>query len=186
MAMDRLAALSPEKWAALADNPALYPFPSDARFACETQVSAPLEAVWDFFRRPRNLRELMPAAFGLNVVAGDAETVRAGDNVTYALHVFGVPQRWEAYFPHIWETERGAGFIDIRTGGVFRRWCHIHGFERLPGGGTRILDELRWCLPFMKPVAFAGDFVVERQMRALFRYRAVRLDALFGIVRSST
>ena len=187
MSLDKLASLTPERWARLAENPAEYPFASDPRFACETQVRAPLEEVWAFFRQPRNVRELSPTGLGMNVVEGNGDgPVRAGENVTYALKVFGVPQLWHAYFPWTWETDQRAGFIDIRTGGVFRRWCHFHSFARLAGGGTRLVDELRWSLPFVRPVAFAGNLVVEQQVRAMFRYRTRRLDELFGLVRSSS
>ena len=185
--MDKLASLSPEKWKGIAQNAAAYPFSADAGFSSECHVKAPLSEVFAFFSRPRNVRELTPESFDMSVASGDADTpVEAGRNVFYRTRTFGLKGEWHAYFPYVWNDSGSCGFIDIRTDGVMRRWCHVHRFEALPAGGTRILDDLRWRLSVVTPLSFFGDLVVEQQMRSLFRYRESRLDALFGLTRGST
>ena len=186
--MDKLAALSPEKWKKIAQTPSTYPFPSDPGFASECQVKAPLAEVFAFFSCPKNVRELTPPAFDMSVLKGDGDTpVEAGRNVFYRTNTFGVRGEWHAYFPHVWTSlaEGHCGFIDIRTEGIFRRWCHVHRFESMPSGGTRILDDLRWAIALPPPLAWPGNIVVEQQMRSLFRYRERSLGELFGLLRGS-
>jgi ligand-binding SRPBCC domain-containing protein len=185
--MDKLATLSPEKWKRIAENPATYPFAGDAGFSTECQVKAPLDEVAAFFSKPANVRELTPPRFDMSVLEGDGDSaVEAGRNVFYRTRTFGVPGVWQAYFPHVWNDPGSRGFIDIRTGGVFSRWCHVHRFESLPSGGTRVLDDLRWRLALLRPIGWVGELVVEQQVRMLFRYREKRLDELFGLTRGTT
>lgn len=187
--MDKLAALSPEKWKKIAQTPSTYPFPRDAGFSSECQVQAPLAEVFEFFSRPKNVKELTPPSFDMSVLQGDGDTpVEPGRNVFYRTNTFGFRGEWHAYFPHVWNSigEGSCGFIDIRTEGIFRRWCHVHRFEAMPSGGTRILDDLRWAIALPAPLTWAGDVVVEQQMRALFRYREGRLAERFGMLRGSS
>jgi ligand-binding SRPBCC domain-containing protein len=170
-------------WARMARNTSLYPFPSDGFYLHETMVKASLEKVWAFFSYPKNVKELTPISYQMEILEGDREAkVTSGASVVYRTNVLGVPQRWPAYFPYVWEEPNTAGFVDIRCQGLFRRWCHIHTFERR-AEGTRIIDEIRWELAFPTPTKLLTKPVVLSQIRQLFAYREKRMDQLFTLAR---
>lgn len=67
----------------------------------------------------------------------------------------------------------GASFEDVMVEGPLRAWRHRHTFSDLPGGGTRIVDEVEYELPRGVPGALAGT--VEARLRAMFGYRERQL-----------
>lgn len=64
-------------------------------------------------------------------------------------------------------------FEDVMVSGPLRSWVHRHVFTDLPGGGTRIEDEVTYELPLGLPDVLAR--LVEPQLRGMFAYRERQL-----------
>ena len=82
------------------------------RLNATQHIARPIDEVFDFFSRPRNLHRLTPSAMGFEYLTDDGE-MRAGLEIAYRIRpLFGVPVRWltritEFYPPH--------GFRDIQV-----------------------------------------------------------------------
>lgn len=91
----------------------------------------------------------------------------------YRLHVLQPP----IPFPMPWDTiitehMPPGRFVDIQgADGPFAYWRHEHGFEALPDGRTRIRDTVTYAPPLGLLGWIADRLFIERQLRAMFRYR---------------
>lgn len=79
----------------------------------------------------------------------------AGDTVTWKAHHFGVT--WRAT-SRITAYDRPRTFTDEMESGPFRHWHHVHTFEPLPDGGTRMVDHVDYAPPV--PVPFLHGYMV--------------------------
>ncbi len=137
-------------------------------FACE--LNAPQERVWAFHNTVETLFKLTPPEFHARL-EGRPEPMRAG--VVYRIRVkqFGlVPIRMVS---EIVEYTPPTGFVDVQAphGGPFKSWTHRHHFEALPGGRTRLTDQVRYELPLGPLGALADRLFVRRSLERMFRYR---------------
>lgn len=77
-----------------------------------------------------------------------------GDTVTWRARHFGITWRMTS---RITAYERPAGFTDEMQRGPFRHWRHVHRFEPLPDGRTRMVDEVDYAPPV--PVPFLHGYL---------------------------
>ena len=82
-----------------------------------------------------------------------------------------IPVSWrsriEAYDPP-------HSFVDVQLRGPYRRWDHRHTF-RAVDGGTQVIDEVEYELPFGPLGDLVHRLVVRNQLRHIFDYRAAVL-----------
>ena len=143
----------------------------------EQWVPRPLEEVFDFFSRPQNLQELTPAWLHFRILGvKPAGSMGKGTLIRYAL-------RWRV-FPIFWTTEilewlPPHRFVDIQLSGPYRLWHHQHSFIR-EEGGTRIVDEVHYLLPFGPLGRIIHRLKVRNDVEHIFRFRAQAIRARFG------
>jgi len=141
------------------------------------ELDAAIEAVWRFIATPRNLNRITPPDLHFQIVSDVPETMYEGLLIEYQLTipVFGRRQ-WVSEIKHIRE---GEGFVDEQRAGPYRFWYHEHRLRRLDDDRTSMTDRVTYALPF----GVAGDLVhrwiVLRQLRRIFDYRATRLADVF-------
>lgn len=136
----------------------------------------PRSEVFPFFADPANLQRLTPPWLHFEVLTPEPLPRGEGAVFAYRLRVRGLPIRWrtliEAY-------EDGSKFVDRQIAGPYALWHHTHRFEDLPGGGTRITDQVRYKVGW----GFIGRIVtalwVRRDIERIFAYRKQVLAELF-------
>ena len=74
--------------------------------------------------------------------------------------------------------EEGHSFVDEQRVGPYKLWLHTHRLEEVEGG-TRMIDEIRYQMPF-GPLGQIAHFVfVRRTLMKFSDYRREKLEELF-------
>ena len=136
----------------------------------------PRSEVFPFFADPANLQRLTPPWLHFEVLTPEPLPRGEGAVFAYRLKVRGLPIRWRTL---IEVYEDGSKFVDRQIAGPYALWHHTHRFEDLPGGGTRITDQVRYKVGW----GFIGRIVtalwVRRDIERIFAYRKQVLAELF-------
>ena len=137
------------------------------------RLPRPRPEVFAFFADAGNLEALTPPFLRFHIETPRPIEMRAGALIEYRLRVHGLPIRWTSEIT-VWEPP--GRFVDEQLRGPYRLWHHEHTFEDAPGG-TFVNDRVRYRPPFGR---LAHWLVIERDVRAIFRYRSESLLRLFG------
>lgn len=137
-----------------------------------------LDAAWDFFSDPSNLRRITPPQMGFTVTSEPHQgRIYAGQIIEYRLKpVLGIPVYW---MTEITRVEPGRMFIDEQRFGPYSFWHHQHHFEQ-QGNGTLMTDIVHYRIPLGWLGDVANSLFVQRQLEGLFRFRTTAVDTLFG------
>jgi ligand-binding SRPBCC domain-containing protein len=137
----------------------------------DTLVHAPLEEAFGFFSNPSNLELLTPPWLRFSIQSALPIVMRAGAEIEYRIHLYGVPIRWASVID-VWEP--GACFVDRQVIGPYVWWRHEHRFERA-GEATRVVDEVAYV---PRVASLTGRFV-RRDVERIFDYRQDALRRMF-------
>jgi ligand-binding SRPBCC domain-containing protein len=151
-----------------------------ADFILESRVwlGRPRPEVFAFFADPAHLGALTPPSLGFRMVNAPA-TLAAGAVLDFRIAWLGVPLAWRSY---IREYDPPFRFVDVQVRGPYARWEHRHRFLE-DEGATLVEDRVTYRLPLGPLGVLAHRLLVGRQLRALWDYRARRLDELMGPLR---
>lgn len=141
-----------------------------------TEVGADLAAVHSAFTRTL-LEKLNPPFPSAKLLRYDGE--QPGDEVWIELHFILFKQVWKSVIAEQHQTEQAIYFVDkgVQLPFFLSSWQHKHLLESLPGGGTLVVDELRFTTPFWLPAflakpLFAGLMLYRRPIyKRVFRKR---------------
>jgi ligand-binding SRPBCC domain-containing protein len=145
------------------------------RFDHATEFPFAVERLRELHRRPDALALLTPPALHLDVVNGD-RVAAEGSVVEFRVGPPFLRCRWAALETGL---ERDCGFVDVAVAGPFPFWEHVHEFESLGRGRSRLRDVIWYTLPRPLPRWF-GALVVNRVLRQLFAWRHARTFALLS------
>jgi ligand-binding SRPBCC domain-containing protein len=137
------------------------------RLRREQLVMRPVNEVFAFFSRPRNLELITPPWLRFEVLTPDPIEMAPGALIDYRLWLHGVPLRWTSRIEE-WETDRR--FVDCQLRGPYRLWHHRHDFAAHPAG-TLVRDDVRYALPFGPLGQLSHALVVRRDLRHIFDHR---------------
>ena len=142
----------------------------------EQRLTRPPEQVFAFFSDPTNLEKITPTFLRFRVLGVTTPEIGTGTLIDYALRLHGIPLRWqsriEAWAPH-------QMFVDAQTRGPYRLWQHTHEFEAVDGG-TVMRDRVRYQLPFGAFGDLFGNWLVQRDLQAIFDIRRTRIQQLLA------
>jgi ligand-binding SRPBCC domain-containing protein len=139
-------------------------------------VACPLEQVFDFFSRARNLELLTPPWLRFEVLTPEPVQMGVGALIDYRLRLHHAPLRWQSRI-EAWESNRL--FVDRQLKGPYRLWHHRHEFEDL-GGATLVRDHVRYALPLGPLGTLARRLLVARDLERIFEYRRQAVGRLLG------
>lgn len=145
-------------------------------------IPRPVDEVFDFFSRPRNLHRLTPGAMGFRYLTDD-DPMRAGLEIGYRIRpLFGIPIDW---LTRITKFDPPHGFRDVQLRGPYRRWDHVHRFESVDGG-TLVHDDVSYEVPG-GPVGVAlHHFVIRNELAWIFLYRSWAIRAALADAGAAT
>src|ERR687885_2931201 len=104
----------------------------------EQRLPGPPEAVFPFFADARNPEGITPPLLRFRLLTPDPISMGVGTFLQYALHLHGVPVRWDTL---IQEWEPPVRFVDVQVRGPYRLWPHAPSLGPLDrGGGPPIRD----------------------------------------------
>ncbi len=140
-------------------------------------VPAPRGAVFPFFEDPSNLEALTPPWLSFRILTPAPLPRGEGAIYEYQLKVHGLPLRWRTL---IEAFEPGRRFVDRQVAGPYALWHHTHRFEDLPGGGTRLVDQVRYRVGWGILGRIVHRLWVRRDLERVFAYRRQAIAARFG------
>jgi ligand-binding SRPBCC domain-containing protein len=135
------------------------------------------EDVFPFFSDAFNLEQITPPWLRFRVLTPGPMAVGEGTLIDYRLALHGVPLWWNTRITG-WDPPHR--FSDEQISGPYRVWKHLHTFERLDGGRTLARDRVEYRIRGGRALqALAQRVLVERDLRAIFAYRRLRLAEIF-------
>ena len=102
------------------------------------QVQASLEAVAEFHRDSRALKQLTPPP--LFISFNNVESLAEGSVADFIMWLGPLPIHWVATHS---EVDPMQGFTDSQTIGPFDVWVHRHSFESVNDNTTYVIDQVR-------------------------------------------
>ncbi len=142
----------------------------------EQWIPRPIEEVFGFFADARNLEEITPPWLGFRILDMDSDPISAGTEIRYRLRLHGIPIHWRTEIRH-WDAPYR--FVDVQRSGPYKLWHHTHRFEAHEGR-TKMIDVVRYRLPFGVLGRLVHALKVRGDVRRIFDYRRQRIHELFA------
>lgn len=141
----------------------------------EQFVAKPLEEVFAFFERPENLARITPESLGFVILTPLPIEMKIGTLIDYTIRVMGLRIRWRTL---ISDYDPPHSFVDEQLRGPYSYWHHTHSFTAVEGG-TKIVDDVRYALPFGILGRIAHSLLVRRDLEKIFEHREKIIAHLF-------
>jgi ligand-binding SRPBCC domain-containing protein len=136
-----------------------------------------LEACWNFFSSPANLRTLTPDYLNFKITSLESEIMYAGQIIVYDIHpILNLPIEWVTEISHV---EKPYYFIDEQRFGPYKFWHHEHHFKPIVSG-IEMMDIIYYQLPFGILGQALHAIKIKRDLENIFAYRRAKLEKLFG------
>lgn len=142
------------------------------------KIPISLDAAWDFFSNPANLKEITPDNLGFKIVSQHhGDKMYAGQIIEYTVSpVLGIPMYWMTEITHVDDKKY---FVDEQRFGPYRMWHHQHHFKAVEGG-VEMTDMVHYKLPFWFLGDIAHALLVKKQLKNIFDYRYKIVAQKFG------
>lgn len=141
----------------------------------EQWIPRPIHEVFAFFADAHNLEEITPPWLGFRILSTTPAVISEGAEIRYRLSLHGLPIRWRTEIRH-WDAPNR--FVDIQRSGPYRLWHHTHRFED-HCDRTKMIDVVRYVLPFGILGRIVHAMKVRGDVRRIFDYRQRRIAELF-------
>lgn len=132
--------------------------------------------VFPFFADARNLEAITPPLLRFGLRTPGPIAMGTGTFLQYRLRLRGVPVQWRTLIQD-WEPPHR--FVDVQVRGPYALWHHTHTFAAVPEG-TLMTDTVRYAIGFGPLGELARRAVVDRDLEAIFDFRAERVPLLVG------
>jgi len=149
-------------------------------FRQEQWIPRPIDEVFAFFSDARNLEVITPPWLGFRILSRDSSPISQGTEIRYQLRLHGIPIRWKTEIL-LWDPPHR--FIDLQRSGPYKLWHHTHQFEA-HDGRTKVIDLVRYTLPFGLLGRIVHAVKVRGDVRRIFEHRRQRIHELFPEQRS--
>ena len=135
------------------------------------------KVLWEFISVPQNLNKITPPDMAFEIIGEPPEKSYAGLLLEYRVKVPLLG--WSTWLTEIKYVEDGVSFMDEQRVGPYKLWLHTHKLEDVEGG-TRMIDDIRYLVPFGPIGLLANALYVGRTLRQIFHYRRVKMEEIFG------
>lgn len=134
-----------------------------------TELSLPLprEEVFEFFAHAGNLERITPDELGFEIVTPLPIEMRQDTVIDYRICLHGLTMRWRTLIP-VWNPPYE--FVDEQIKGPYKTWIHRHTFEEVSLKETKMIDYVRYELPFT-PLGDLAYPLIRRQVEGIFAHR---------------
>jgi ligand-binding SRPBCC domain-containing protein len=136
-----------------------------------------VEAAWDFFSSPKNLKKITPPYMGFHIKFGGDVPMYAGMLITYTVTpLLGIPMKWVTEITHVTDKKL---FVDEQRVGPYSIWHHEHHFKAITNG-VEMTDVIHYKLPLGILGEWLEPLIVKRKVEEIFEYRNTKMLELFG------
>jgi len=142
----------------------------------QTQVSAPVEDVFNFFSDAANLDRITPAWLDFRILTPQPIVMELNTIFDLSLKLCGMRFRWSSQIT-LWDPPHV--FVDEQTKGPYSYWHHTHRFSETEAGTIKE-DLVRYAVPgwLMEP-SIHSKFVRPR-LEKIFDFREKKLKQIFS------
>lgn len=142
------------------------------RFEFESTFGVPVRQLWRFYMERGALERLTPPLSGFRVVDPGAG-VADGSVLEAVVGWWPLRRRWVAFHAAVREND---SFVDAALESPFAYWVHLHRFEPVGEGASRLIDVV-WFLPPRGVPRWVGRILGKLALGWTFwwRHRATRL-----------
>lgn len=137
-----------------------------------------IDAAWDFFSRPDNLKHITPSQLGFEIISKHhGEKMYPGQIIEYTVKpILGIPLYWMTEITHVQDKQY---FIDEQRFGPYSLWHHQHHFKEIEGG-VEMTDIVHYKLPLWFLGDIAQVIIVKNQLKGIFDFRVTAVEQKFG------
>ena len=136
------------------------------------------EKAWKFLSDPKNLKTITPDYMGFKICSGADRPMYPGQLIQYIVTpVLGIKTKWVTEITHVVDNSY---FVDEQRFGPYALWHHKHFIKEIPNG-VMMEDIIDYKLPFGILGQIAQPFIVKPKLDQIFKYRAQKLNELFGV-----
>ncbi|WP_167613157.1 SRPBCC family protein [Maribellus sediminis] len=142
------------------------------------KIPADLDMVWDFISAPENLKKITPASMGFEITSGgNNQEMYEGMIISYRVRpILNINTTWVTEITHI---KPQTYFIDEQRVGPYKMWHHEHQLEKIEGG-VLMTDIVSYQPPFGWIGNLANTLIIRKKLQAIFDYRTLALEEIFG------
>lgn len=144
----------------------------------EQKLPISLQAAWDFFSNPANLKKITPSYlyFKIHDGFGD-EKMYPGQIIQYTVKpMLGIPVTWVTEITQVKELDY---FVDEQRYGPYAMWHHKHFFKEIENG-VHMTDLVHYKIPFGMLGRLMHPLIVKRKLKEIFDFRSTTLEKHFG------
>jgi hypothetical protein len=135
-------------------------------FRYQTPVSAPADAVFEWYTRPGALERLTPGTMTFEVLERQGD-LQSNGRVAARIKKGPLSLKWVAQHSGFDRAQRR--FADTKIGGIVG-WEHIHSVLPDNSGGCILDDRIQYRIPGF-PIGWILDYAMRRDMARVFRFR---------------
>lgn len=140
-------------------------------------IKSDMDTVWNYFNNPKHINSLTPSEMHFRTLTEDLPN---------KIHVDLIISYWVSpllYIPLKWKTkiisvEKNKSFIDIQIKGPYKKWHHLHTFQKVEDG-ILMKDIITYELPFGKLGDFVHRILVKKKIEQLFKFRSKQIKKHF-------
>ncbi|MCY3922788.1 MAG: SRPBCC family protein [Chloroflexi bacterium] len=138
-----------------------------------------IDTAWQFFSDPHNLAVITPPEMRFQITGEPPSTIHPGLIITYRLTPLPILPLRVSWATEIAQVNAPYYFADDQIAGPYALWHHQHHFQEVENG-VLATDQVHWSLPLDPISAPVANLAVVPQLRRIFRFRARKLQHLFG------
>lgn len=139
-------------------------------FQNEFVVNSNIDRVWEFYTDLRHLEIISPRDIELNLVEYTDRILKKGTVACFDGRII-ISARWCSKITKFEKYEYVDEMIQYgKKNPPFRLWSHRHIFELIDGNNTKVVDKIKFELPF----GYVGkllEFYFERKLQRIFEHR---------------
>ena len=146
-------------------------------FENEQFIKSDIDSVWNYFNNPKHINSLTPPEMHFHTLTTNLpEQIHTDLIISYWVSpLFRIPLKWKT---KIISVEKNKSFIDIQIKGPYKKWHHLHTFEKVENG-VLMKDIITYELPFGRLGDFVHRIVVKKKVDQLFEFRTKQIQKHF-------
>ncbi|MBL7930023.1 MAG: SRPBCC family protein [Bacteroidia bacterium] len=142
----------------------------------QTEIPAPIHAVFDFFSKAENLNRITPPDLQFKILSPLTPVMQKGLLINYQINLQGIPLKWKTEITH-WLPPYS--FQDTQLKGPYLLWKHLHIFSD-KGDCTLMADKVYYRIPgfVFEPLIYHA--FVRKKLNLIFDYREKAIQEIFS------
>ena len=135
------------------------------KFENSFTVNCNIDKVWKFYTDVKHVEVITPKEIQLKIIRTTSQTLMQGTDVWLSGKLI-FRRTWHSKITYLKPYE----YVDEMLSGLFKKWKHLHKFEKIDENRTEVIDEIDFELPLGLLGKMFQGYAYDR-MRQIFVYR---------------